>query len=179
MKSKYQNWLTDEGVEKIRGWVQSGLGRAEVAEKIGISPDTFTRWCRRFPKLAGLSGGAQTCEAVHCGGDNSGTAVRGAENGGADTNGAAYETRRRADRLVENALLKRAVGYTVQEITRQPSKDTGELEITKIVEKDVMPSTAAQVFWLKNRCGWDADGVQSEDCDECGGVVLLPPVDGE
>ena len=58
MKSKYQNWLTDEGVEKIRGWVQSGLGRAEVAEKIGISPDTFTRWCRRFPKLAGLSGGA-------------------------------------------------------------------------------------------------------------------------
>ncbi len=93
--------------------------------------------------------------------------------------GSTSESRRRADRLVENALLKRAVGYTVQEITRQPSKDTGELEITKIVEKDVMPSTAAQVFWLKNRCGWDADGVQSADEDECGGVVLLPPVDGD
>lgn len=81
----------------------------------------------------------------------------------------------RAVQTVEAALLKRAVGYTVQEITRQPSKDTGELEITKIVEKDVMPSTTAQIFWLKNRCGWDADGMQTEDEGE-GGVVLLPPI---
>ena len=59
------------------------------------------------------------------------------------------------DREVENALLKRALGYKYKEITREPIKDatTGEirLEVTKEVVKEVVPDTTAQIFWLKNR----------------------------
>lgn len=59
------------------------------------------------------------------------------------------------DRLVENALLKRALGCTCKEITKELfiDKKTGteELKITKVVEKDVPPDTTAQIFWLKNR----------------------------
>ena len=59
------------------------------------------------------------------------------------------------DRQVENALLKRALGYTYEEITREPvlNPDTGkvELTITKTVIKQVVPDTTAQIFWLKNR----------------------------
>ncbi len=78
----------------------------------------------------------------------------------------------KADKLVESALLKRAVGYTHTEVVRQINKDSGELEVVKTVEKDVMPSTTAQIFWLKNRCGYEWDG-KCEEEDE-GGIVLLP-----
>ena len=49
------------------------------------------------------------------------------------------------DRQVENALLKRALGYTYEEITYE-----GGVE-TKRVVKEVAPDTTAQIFWLKNR----------------------------
>jgi hypothetical protein len=59
------------------------------------------------------------------------------------------------DITVENALYKKAIGYTYEEVTREPIKDpeTGEyrLEVTKIVKKEVQPDTTAQIFWLKNR----------------------------
>ena len=59
------------------------------------------------------------------------------------------------DRQVENALLKRALGYRYKETTKElvTDKDTGysELVITKVVEKEVQPDTTAQIFWLKNR----------------------------
>ncbi len=59
------------------------------------------------------------------------------------------------DIQVENALLKRALGYSYTETTneRKLNEDTGEYEIvkTKEVVKEVMPDTRAQIFWLKNR----------------------------
>lgn len=56
------------------------------------------------------------------------------------------------DRLVENALLKRALGYKYEEVTKEMVEDgTGRLAITKVVTKEVQPDTTAQIFWLKNR----------------------------
>lgn len=59
------------------------------------------------------------------------------------------------DIQVENALLKRALGYRYQEITEEIIEDenTGEskLVVTKRVTKEVVPDTTAQIFWLKNR----------------------------
>jgi hypothetical protein len=49
------------------------------------------------------------------------------------------------DRQVENALLKRALGYSYTEVTREGGV------ITKEVTKEVHPDTTAQIFWLKNR----------------------------
>lgn len=55
------------------------------------------------------------------------------------------------DREVENALLKRALGYEYDEVTHEPDKDTGQLVVSKVVRKQVIPDTTAQIFWLKNR----------------------------
>lgn len=56
---------------------------------------------------------------------------------------------------VEHALLKRALGYKYEEITKEPVKNdvTGEikLQVTKEVTKEVLPDVTAQIFWLKNR----------------------------
>lgn len=50
---------------------------------------------------------------------------------------------------VENALLKRALGYKYDEVTIEESDD-GSVR-TKTVTKEVIPDTTAQIFWLKNR----------------------------
>lgn len=59
------------------------------------------------------------------------------------------------DIQVENALLKRALGYEYTEVTREvcENAETGEMElrVTKKVTKEVVPDTTAQIFWLKNR----------------------------
>lgn len=53
------------------------------------------------------------------------------------------------DIQVENALLKRALGYDYQEQRIEKSEKDG----TKIIQtiKHVPADTAAQIFWLKNR----------------------------
>jgi hypothetical protein len=66
------------------------------------------------------------------------------------------------DVIVENSLLKRAVGYEYEETTQEPLYDiegnpilnhdgTPKIAVTKIVRKQVAPDTTAQIFWLKNR----------------------------
>lgn len=60
---------------------------------------------------------------------------------------------------VENALLKRAKGYTYDEVTREKmltgsSRDGTPIFSmceTKRVTKEVQPDVTAQIFWLKNR----------------------------
>ena len=56
---------------------------------------------------------------------------------------------------VENALLKKALGYSYKETTKELSvdKETGKskLVVTKEVTKHIAPDTAAGIFWLKNR----------------------------
>lgn len=53
------------------------------------------------------------------------------------------------DIQVENALLKRALGYKFVEVTKELA-ETG-LIVTKKVTKQQAPDTTAAIFWLKNR----------------------------
>lgn len=53
------------------------------------------------------------------------------------------------DRAVENALLKRALGYSYTETTKELVET--KMIVTKEVVKEVQPDTTAQIFWLKNR----------------------------
>lgn len=120
-KGKYAEWLEPEGLLKIEGWAKDGLTDEQIAQNIGICRDTFIEWKKKYS-------------------DISDTLKRGKEV---------------VDRQVENALLKRALGYRYKETTRElvTDKETGyrELVVTKIVEKEVVPDTTAQIFWLKNR----------------------------
>lgn len=59
-----------------------------------------------------------------------------------------------ADREVENALIKRAIGFKYDEITYETNYDEDGEPITrevKRVTKMVVPDTGAAAFWLKNR----------------------------
>lgn len=105
----------------IEGWARDGLTNEQIAEKMGIVPSTLYEWKNQYSEIS---------ESLKKG-------------------------KEVVDRLVENALLKRALGYSYKETTRELifNKDSGEseLKITKVVEKEVVPDTTAQIFWLKNR----------------------------
>lgn len=53
------------------------------------------------------------------------------------------------DRQVENALLKRAIGYEYEEVREE--YEGGVLMKRTVTKKEVLPDTTAQIFWLKNR----------------------------
>ena len=53
------------------------------------------------------------------------------------------------DRQVENALLKRALGYEYEEVKEK--FECGVMTERTVTKKEVVPDTTAQIFWLKNR----------------------------
>lgn len=59
------------------------------------------------------------------------------------------------DRQVENALLKRALGYDYEETTLErtwnEASECWDMVPTKVVHKKQTPDTTAAIFWLKNR----------------------------
>ncbi|NLB89707.1 MAG: helix-turn-helix domain-containing protein [Clostridiales bacterium] len=82
-----------------------------------------------------------------------------------------------ADYEVENALFKRAKGYSYQEITRELTD--GTLQVTKVVKKEMAPDVGAIAFWLKNRRRdywrdrWENEPVEQDET----GVVVIPEAD--
>lgn len=65
---------------------------------------------------------------------------------------------------VENALLKRALGYNVEEYKKELVN--GELQITEIKQKHIKPDTTAMIYWLKNRMPKYWNEGRLEDSDE-------------
>lgn len=120
-KSKFEYWISTEGLIKIEGWARDGYTDEEIAKSIGIHRDTLYVWKNKYKAIAD-------------------TLKKGKDV---------------VDRKVENSLLKRALGYRYEEVTKEISidEDTGEskLVITKVVTKEVTPDVTAQIFWLKNR----------------------------
>lgn len=56
------------------------------------------------------------------------------------------------DMEVENALLKRALGYDYEEVIVETDESTGTPRThTKRITKHMPPDVTAQIFWLKNR----------------------------
>lgn len=120
-KGRYQEWLEPEKLILIEGWARDGLTDKQIAHNIGISEQTLNVWKKKYPSFS---------ESLKKG-------------------------KEVVDRQVENALLKRALGYSYKEVTKQlcENAETGQVEmkVTKIVTKEVVPDTTAQIFWLKNR----------------------------
>jgi hypothetical protein len=113
----------------VESWARDGLTDEQIANNLGIGTATLYEYKNKYPEFA---------EAIKNGKDD-------------------------IDIEVENALLKRALGYEYEEITKEPlynavsgepilnEDGTPKIAITKIVRKQVLPDTTAQIFWLKNR----------------------------
>jgi hypothetical protein len=116
----------------VECWCRDGLLEVDIARKLGIGVSTLSKYKVDHIELR---------EALK----------RGKEV---------------VDFLVENALLKRALGYNYDEITQElvaVKNEEGEiiynldgsikkeLQVTKVVTKEVIPDVTAQIYWTKNR----------------------------
>ena len=91
-----------------------------------------------------------------------------------------------ADRMVEDALLKLALGYTVKVKKFHKLKKSSYDEREKKVEEETLqaveeeqsvpPNLTAQTFWLKNRCPemWNEKLERGDDADGKGGIIQIP-----
>lgn len=67
---------------------------------------------------------------------------------------AALQEKEGPDNKVEDALLRRALGFTAVETTYECVRDEDgneKMVVKRKVEKQVPPDLSAQTFWLKNR----------------------------
>ena len=75
------------------------------------------------------------------------------------------------DIQVENALLKRALGYEYEEVSEK--YEMGILVEKKITKKQVVPDTTAQIFWLKNRKPDEWRDKREVDVEGSAGVMIV------
>lgn len=140
---KYQKWLEEDNLILLEAWARNGLTDEQIATNMGINVSTLYVWKKQY-------------------GEISDALKKGKEV---------------VDIQVENALLKRALGYKYTETTKElfENKETGEevLKVTKVVEKEVVPDTTAQIFWLKNRNSQDWRDKREADINTGGGVVIV------
>ena len=106
---------------EVECWARDGLIDEQIAKNLGVAYSTFRTYIDKFPALSA----------------------------------ALKKGKEVIDYEVENALLKRALGYNYKEVTQERifNEELGmfDLTTTKVVKKEVVPDTTAQIFWLKNR----------------------------
>ncbi len=126
-KGKYEQWLTEEGLELLRGWARNGLTDEEIAANMGIRRSTLSEWKKNYP-------------------DISDTLKRGRE----------YADTRVENQLYQNAVGYSYIEQQAIKVKRVYWDNAGrkcEAEEVKLVDVvRVHPGeTTAQIFWLKNR----------------------------
>lgn len=50
-RNLYRQWMTPEGLEKIKQWALDGLVNEDIAHNMGVSSYTFYEWKKKFPEM--------------------------------------------------------------------------------------------------------------------------------
>lgn len=151
---RWMEWIKPEKLTLLEGWARDGLTNEQIAKNIGVTERTLYKWLIEDEKHPERS------QIIH----------------------ALKKGKEVVDFEVENALLKSAKGFYVEEADDyyERSEDGFLVLVRRKVTKRYVPAnTTAQIFWLKNRKSdvWrEKREVVLEDTDENTGVVLIPEV---
>ena len=129
MAYKYERWLEEHNLERIKGWARDGLTVEEIAHNMGVAACTLHRWMNDHEPIS---------EAMRIGRDVADRVVE--------------------DALYKSACgyyvkVKKPVRIKRVEYDPATGKKTAEQETWQAVEEEVYiaPQVTAQIFWLKNR----------------------------
>lgn len=50
-KSKFERWLTPEGLVLVEGWARDGLTEEQIAHNMGINRDTLRKWKLKYQEI--------------------------------------------------------------------------------------------------------------------------------
>lgn len=114
-----EEWLSDDNLALIAGWIRDGFTLNDVANKIGTNINTLMLWRKKYPEF----------------------------------DDAFKRGREMVDYLVENALLKSALGYQTKEVKVTTTMRRGKVveTIKETLEKEQSPNVTAIQMWLYNR----------------------------
>ena len=112
-------------LDLVVGWCRRGLTNEQIADNLGITPQSFYNYQKRHEEFADAIDKGREETEIH----------------------------------IENALVKRALGYSYKEVTRERklvlNPETGEQEyklvVTKSVTKHVVPDVGACQYYLEHR----------------------------
>lgn len=48
---KYRDWITQDGLDTIRGWARDGYSDIQIAKNIGVSRQQFYVWQKEYPDI--------------------------------------------------------------------------------------------------------------------------------
>lgn len=48
-RGTYRDWITEEGLIKVKGWAMDGLSNKQIAHNIGITETTLYEWIKSYP----------------------------------------------------------------------------------------------------------------------------------
>lgn len=51
-RGKYEEWLTEDGLEILEGWSRNGLTQEDIAHNCGCSLSTLKEWIKKYPAIA-------------------------------------------------------------------------------------------------------------------------------
>ena len=155
---KYLNWLERYGLERLRTLAEEGLEECEITSRVGIEPETFAKWKKKYPEFA---------DALTLGrADSDFHVIR-----------ALYK---KATGF--NVGLKKTYKLKRVEFDPQTGKKLREYEelVTGMDETFIPGDLSAEKYWLENRRGdrWGGKDFESmaDENDECG-VLLIPDAD--
>ncbi len=127
-----EDWITDDGLLRIKGWARDGLTDAQIAVNIGVSYTTFKGWMKNYPPIL--------------------TALK---------EGKAPVDTEAEDALIKLAMghtvtVRKPIKLKeVQEGKIKGQEGRGRIEKERIEYADeevyVPPNATALIFWLKNR----------------------------
>lgn len=120
-KGKYQQWLTEEGLSRLRGWKMRGLTDEQIANNMGIGTTTLYRWMETYEEIR---------ESLKTGKDEADMIVENA--------------------LFKSACGYDYEEIT-EELKWDNKTRSYKMKVTKKLKKHQPPSNTAQIFWLKNR----------------------------
>lgn len=52
LEAKYTEWLSEEGLNRLRGYARDGATDEEIAKKVGVSRSTLSTWKKRHASIA-------------------------------------------------------------------------------------------------------------------------------
>lgn len=127
--ARWDEWLTEKGLLRIRGWARDGLTQKDIAKNMHVSESSLRDWKKKFPDLN---------EALKEGKD---AADRVVEN-------ALYKSA-----CGYTVKVRKPVKIKLVDYDPETSRKIRETETWQAIEEEVHfpANVTAQIFWLKNR----------------------------
>lgn len=141
-KGKYEEWLQPENLEQVTNWAAKGLLNKEIAQNIGVRPQTFYDWFKRFSAFS---------DAIKKGRQLS---VQAIEN-----------------QFFKNAygMLEETTEIIEEDQEWDGSKWVAKKRHVRRTTRKIPPNTAAQIFFLKNKAGYRDNPEESQEIEDTDG----------